>query len=78
MNNCGISRWDDPKDINARLKNLTSQPIWEVDDEYYKDTILKYYDEKWRTAHIFMTRTAINTLISCRQADLRSSAATTM
>ena len=46
MNNCGISRWDDPKDINARLKNLTSQPIWEVDDEYYKDTILKYYDEK--------------------------------
>ena len=46
MNNCGISRWDDPKDINARLKNLTSQPIWEVDDEYYKETILKYYDEK--------------------------------
>ena len=46
MNNCGISRWDDPKDINARLKNLTSQPIWEVDDEYYKNTILKYYDEK--------------------------------
>ena len=46
MNNCAISRWDDPKDINERLKNLTSQPIWEVDDEYYKDTILKYYDEK--------------------------------
>ena len=33
--NCGISRWDDPKEINARLKKLTSQPIWEVDDEYY-------------------------------------------
>ncbi len=46
MNNCAISRWDDPKEINERLKNLTSQPIWEVDDEYYKDTILKYYDEK--------------------------------
>ena len=28
MNNCGISRWDDPNEINARLKALTSQPIW--------------------------------------------------
>ena len=35
MENCGISRWDDPKEINERLKNLTSQPIWEVDDDYY-------------------------------------------
>ena len=30
MNNCGISRWDDPNEINARLKALTSQPIWEL------------------------------------------------
>ena len=34
MNNCGISRWDDPNEINARLKALTSQPIWEVTDDY--------------------------------------------
>jgi glutamate-1-semialdehyde 2,1-aminomutase len=46
MNNCGISRWDDPAEINARLKNLTSQPIWEVSDEYYKDEVMKYFDEK--------------------------------
>ncbi|MFR5381460.1 MAG: aspartate aminotransferase family protein [Oscillospiraceae bacterium] len=46
MNNCGISRWDDPNEINARLKALTSQPIWEVTDEYYNNVILKYFDEK--------------------------------
>ena len=46
MNNCAISRWDDPNEINARLKELTGQPIWEVTDEYYKDVIMKYYDEK--------------------------------
>ena len=46
MNNCGISRWDSPEDINARLKNLTSQEIWEVADDYYENTIMKYYDEK--------------------------------
>ncbi|MEG1469974.1 MAG: aminotransferase class III-fold pyridoxal phosphate-dependent enzyme [Anaerovoracaceae bacterium] len=46
MTNCGISRWDDPKKINSELKALTEQPIWEVDDEYYENTVLKYYDEK--------------------------------
>lgn len=46
IKNCGISRWDDPGEINARLKKLTSQPIWEVDDEYYEGTVLKYFDEK--------------------------------
>lgn len=46
MNNCGISRWDDPADINRRLKELTSQPIWEVDDDYYKNEVMKYFDEK--------------------------------
>ncbi len=46
MENCGISRWDDPKEINQRLKNLTSQPIWEVDDEYYNKEILPYFNEK--------------------------------
>ncbi len=46
MNNCGISRWDDPKEINTRLKNLTSQEIWEVNDEYYENVVMKYYNEK--------------------------------
>ncbi len=46
MNNCGISRWDDPDQINARLKALTDQPIWEVDDTYYNDVVMKYFDEK--------------------------------
>lgn len=46
MKNCGISRWDDPKEINAKLKNLTSQEIWEVDDEYYEQVVLKYYEEQ--------------------------------
>lgn len=46
MNNCGISRWDDPNEINARLKALTDQPIWEVNDDYYENEVLKYYDEK--------------------------------
>ena len=45
MSNCGISRWDDPNEINRKLKELTSQPIWEIDDEYYKE-VMKYYDEK--------------------------------
>jgi len=46
MNNSGISRWDDPGEINRRLKNLTSQPIWEVSDEYYNNEILPYYENK--------------------------------
>ena len=46
MNNCGISRWDSPEEINARLKNLTDQEIWEVEDDYYENTVMKYYDEK--------------------------------
>lgn len=46
MKNCGISRWDDPKEINVKLKNLTSQEIWEVDDEYYEQVVLKYYEEQ--------------------------------
>ena len=50
MKNCGISRWDDPAEINARLKKLTSQPIWEVSDEYYKDEVLKYFDEKCKSS----------------------------
>lgn len=46
MNGYGISRWDDPATINKNLVNLTSQPIWEVDDAYYNGEIMKYFDEK--------------------------------
>ena len=46
MNNCGISRWDDPDKINSALKALTREPIWEVNEEYYENVILKYYEEK--------------------------------
>lgn len=46
MKNCGISRWDNPEKINTKLKKLTSQGIWEMDDDYYENTVLKYYDEK--------------------------------
>ena len=51
MNGYGISRWDDPAEINGRLKELTSQPIWEVDDDYYNNEILKYYDEKCKESY---------------------------
>ncbi len=50
MENCGISRWDNPAKINAELKALTDEPIWEVNDDYYQNTILKYYDEKCKTS----------------------------
>ena len=50
MNNCGISRWDDPNIINAKLKSLTDEPIWEVNDEYYDDVVLRYYDEKCKAS----------------------------
>ena len=45
MINCGISRWDDPDAINAKLKELTSQPIWEVSDDYYEGGVLPYFEE---------------------------------
>lgn len=46
MKNCGISRWDDPTIINAKLKDLTDQVIWEVDDNYYNNVVMKYFEEK--------------------------------
>jgi len=46
MNNCGISRWDDPKIINDQLKALTGAPIYEVTDEYYNNEIMRYFNEK--------------------------------
>ena len=50
MNNCGISRYEDPKDINKRLDHLVSEPIWEVNDDYYESTVLKYFDEKCKAS----------------------------
>jgi len=46
MNNCGISRWDDPREINAQLKKLTSEPIHEITTEYYEGEVLRYFDEQ--------------------------------
>ena len=51
MKNCGISRWDDPREINARLKALTDQPIWEVSDDYYNNVVLPYYDKKCKASY---------------------------
>ncbi|MGI6211454.1 MAG: aspartate aminotransferase family protein [Anaerovoracaceae bacterium] len=50
MENCGISRWDSPAEINARLRNLQREPIWEVSEDYYQDTILRYYREKCKAS----------------------------
>lgn len=50
MSNYGISRWDSPEEINSKLKALTDEPIWEIDDEYYNDVILRYYDEKCKAS----------------------------
>lgn len=46
MSTCGISRWEDPKEINKRLNALVAEPIWEVNDQYYEGEVLKYYEEK--------------------------------
>ncbi|MEN6338533.1 MAG: aminotransferase class III-fold pyridoxal phosphate-dependent enzyme, partial [Clostridiaceae bacterium] len=46
MNNCGISRWDDPRDINVSLKKLTSEPIHEITTDYYEGEVLRYFDEQ--------------------------------
>ena len=50
MNNIGISRWEAAESINARLKALTREPIWEVSDDYYNGTILPYYEEKCKAS----------------------------
>lgn len=45
MENCGISRWDDPKAINEQLKKLTDAPIYEVSKEYYEGEVMRYFNE---------------------------------
>lgn len=51
MTNCGISRWDDPKEINDRLKKLTDTTIYEISSEYYENSVLKYFDEQCKQSH---------------------------
>lgn len=51
MSNCGITRWEDPRAIRNRLRNLTEQPIWEVSDEYYNDVVLPYFNEKCKESY---------------------------
>lgn len=50
MENCGISRWENPYEINARLRLLQEEPIWEVNDDYYENEVLKYYNEKCKSS----------------------------
>ncbi|NLY81292.1 MAG: aminotransferase class III-fold pyridoxal phosphate-dependent enzyme [Clostridiales bacterium] len=51
MNNCGISRWEDPQKVNDALKALTSEKIWEVNDDYYENVIMKYYDNNCKKSN---------------------------
>ena len=51
MENCGISRWDDPKAINEQLKKLTDAPIYEVSKEYYEGEVMRYFNEKCTRSH---------------------------
>ena len=46
MNNCGISRWDDPGVINDQLKKLTDAPIHEIANDYYENEVMRYFDEQ--------------------------------
>ncbi len=50
MKNCGVSRWDSAREINRKLEALTAEPIWEVNDDYYENEILKYYDDKCKAS----------------------------
>ena len=46
MSDYGINKLDKAADINAELKNLTSQPIYKVSKEYYEGKVLPYFDQK--------------------------------
>jgi len=51
MENCGISRWDDPNEINGRLKKLTDTSIYEISSEYYEQDVLRYFNEQCKQSH---------------------------
>ncbi len=42
----GVTRWANAKEINQSLKELTSQPIYSVTEEAYKEICENYYDKK--------------------------------
>ncbi|MCI8325275.1 MAG: aminotransferase class III-fold pyridoxal phosphate-dependent enzyme [Clostridia bacterium] len=42
----GVSRWADPKEINAKLKELTDKNVFCITDEEYKRICSEYYDVK--------------------------------
>ena len=42
----GVTRWANAREINESLKQLTSQPIYSVSEEAYKDICDNYYDIK--------------------------------
>lgn len=44
--NCGISNWQDAKEINAQLENLRQVPIHEINSDYYKNTVLHYFETR--------------------------------
>ena len=44
-NGYGISKWEDAKQINKELKNLTDQPIYCVSEENLKQ-ILEHFNTK--------------------------------
>lgn len=44
--NCGISNWQDAKDINSQLEKLRKVPIHEINADYYKNTVLDYYESR--------------------------------
>ena len=46
MDNCGISRRDDPADIQMRCKALIGQPVRTVTDVYYHGVAEKFCEEK--------------------------------
>lgn len=50
-----ISSWQDPKEINDALKKLTSQPIYEISDEYYKE-VLAHYDNNCKKSKAMSDR----------------------
>ena len=42
----GVTRWASAKEINQSLAELTSQPIYSVSEEAYKDICDNYYDRR--------------------------------
>lgn len=46
MSKYGISHWEDAAEINKRLSNLTSKPIYNVSKDYYDNVVMDYYNNK--------------------------------